>query len=112
MPAVLGFVVLFILFSITANDANFLSTRNFANLLTQAAPITLIGVGLVFVLLLGEIDLSAGATAGVCAVSMAWLLDNGYSPWIAAAGGHRDRHGHRRAHRLARGAGWASRRSS
>ncbi len=83
MPAVLGFVVLFVLFSITANNANFLSTRNFANLLTQAAPITLIGVGIVFVLLLGEIDLSAGATAGVCAVSMAWLLDNEYSPWIA-----------------------------
>jgi D-xylose transport system permease protein len=83
MPAVLGFVVLFVLFSITARDANFLSTRNFANLLTQAAPITLIGVGLVFVLLLGEIDLSAGATAGVCAVSMAWLLDDDYSPWIA-----------------------------
>jgi D-xylose transport system permease protein len=83
MPAVLGFVVLFVLFSITAKDANFLSTRNFANLLTQAAPITLIGVGLVFVLLLGEIDLSAGATAGVCAVSMAWLLDDGFSRWIA-----------------------------
>jgi D-xylose transport system permease protein len=83
MPAVLGFIVLFVLFSITAHDANFLSTRNFANLLTQAAPITLIGVGLVFVLLLGEIDLSAGATAGVCAVSMAWLLDDDYSPWIA-----------------------------
>jgi hypothetical protein len=87
MPAVLGFVVLFVLFSITAKDANFLSTRNFANLLTQAAPITLIGVGLVFVLLLGEIDLSAGATAGVCAVSMAWLLDNDYSPWIALPAG-------------------------
>jgi len=83
MPAVLGFIVLFVLFSITAHDANFLSTRNFANLLTQAAPITLIGIGIVFVLLLGEIDLSAGATAGVCAVSMAWLLDNDYSAWIA-----------------------------
>ena len=83
----LGFVVLFVFFSITANDANFLSARNFANLLTQAAPITLIGVGLVFVLLLGEIDLSAGATAGVCAVSMAWLLDNDYSAWIMLPAG-------------------------
>ena len=34
-------------------------------------------------LLLGEIDLSAGLPAGVCAVSMAWLLDDGFSPWIA-----------------------------
>jgi D-xylose transport system permease protein len=81
LPAVLGFVVLFALFSVTAT--NFLSTRNFANLLTQAAPVVLIGTGIVFVLLLGEIDLSAGATAGVCAVSMAWLLAHGYSPWLA-----------------------------
>jgi D-xylose transport system permease protein len=83
LPAVLGFVVLFVVFAVAANDANFLSTRNFANLLTQATPITIIGVGIVFVLLLGEIDLSAGATAGVCAVSMAWLLDNGWTGWLA-----------------------------
>jgi D-xylose transport system permease protein len=83
LPALLGFIVLFVVFSIVANDANFLSARNFANLLTQATPITVIGVGLVFVLLLGEIDLSAGATAGVCAVSMAWLLDNGWNGWFA-----------------------------
>jgi len=84
LPAVLGFLVLFVLFSATAK--NFLSTRNFANLLTQAAPVVLIGTGIVFVLLLGEIDLSAGATAGVCAVSMAWLLGHSWSPWVAIPG--------------------------
>jgi D-xylose transport system permease protein len=83
LPAVLGFVVLFATFSVAANNANFLSNRNFANLLTQATPITIIGIGVVFVLLLGEIDLSAGATAGVCAVSMAWFLDNGWPGIIA-----------------------------
>jgi D-xylose transport system permease protein len=84
LPAVLGFLVLFLLFSVTAD--NFLTTRNFANLLTQAAPVVLIGTGIVFVLLLGEIDLSAGATAGVCAVSMAWMLNHHYSPWLAIPG--------------------------
>jgi D-xylose transport system permease protein len=84
LPAALGFLVLFVLFSISA--PHFLSTRNVANLLTQAAPISLIGMGIVFVLLLGEIDLSAGATAGVCAVSMAWLLSHGWTPWIALPG--------------------------
>ena len=85
---------------------------NFANLLTQAAPITLIGVGLVFVLLLGEIDLSAGGDRGclcrvdgVAARQRLLAVDR-------AARGHRDRRGDRRAHRLARGAGWASPRSS
>ena len=84
LPAVLGFLVLFTLFSLSAPA--FLSTRNIANLLTQAAPVAIIGMGVVFVLVLGEIDLSAGATAGVCAVSMAWLLSHGWSPWIAIPG--------------------------
>lgn len=84
LPAILGFVVLFILFSITAD--NFLTARNFANLLTQATPVILIAIGLTLVLLLGEIDLSAGATAGVCAVYMASWLNKGVNPWIAIPG--------------------------
>jgi len=81
LPALAGFVVLFGVFSITAGS--FLTSRNFANLLTQATPVILIGVGVSFVLLLGEIDLSAGATAGVCAVSMALLFNHGWSEIFA-----------------------------
>ena len=77
VPAVLGFIVLFIFFSVAAHDANFLSAGNFANLLTQAAPIMLIGIGMVFVLLLGEIDLSAGAAGGVAAATMGIAISNG-----------------------------------
>ena len=43
----------------------FLTERNFANLLNQAATLVVLGMALVFVLLLGEIDLSAGVTGGV-----------------------------------------------
>lgn len=63
LPAVGGFVVLSILFSILS--PYFLTERNFANLMTQAATLVTLGMALVFVILLGEIDLSAGVTAGV-----------------------------------------------
>jgi len=63
LPAVGGLVVLSILF--TALSQYFLTQRNIANLLTQAAPSILLAMGLVFVILLGEIDLSAGTTSGV-----------------------------------------------
>jgi len=63
LPAVSGFVVLSLLF--TALSPFFLTERNFANLLTQAAPQVMLAMALVFVILLGEIDLSAGTTSGV-----------------------------------------------
>ncbi|HEU0206720.1 MAG TPA: ABC transporter permease [Pseudolysinimonas sp.] len=63
LPAVAGFVVLSILFSLLSQY--FLTERNFANLLTQAAPQVMLAMALVFVILLGEIDLSAGTTSGV-----------------------------------------------
>jgi D-xylose transport system permease protein len=78
LPAVFGLVVLVIVFSLMRPV--FFSAGNFANLLTQGAPITVIAMGLVFVLLLGEIDLSAGFTSGVCAAVLATLLtEQGWS---------------------------------
>jgi D-xylose transport system permease protein len=82
LPAVLGIVVLSAIFGIV--NHTFLTKGNFANLLTQGAPIMVIAMGLVFVLLLGEIDLAAGYTSGVAAATMAVLL-NGAHPkplWI------------------------------
>jgi D-xylose transport system permease protein len=63
MPAIAGLIVLVIFFSILQPDT-FPSTRNIANLLPQSAPVIFIAMGLIFVLLLGEIDLAAGYTAG------------------------------------------------
>ena len=59
-------IVLTILFSFLSPF--FLTERNFANLLTQAATLVMLGMALVFVLLLGEIDLSAGVTSGMIPV--------------------------------------------
>ena len=58
LPAILGLIVLCLIFGI-ARDT-FFSAINFANLFSQGAQVTFIAMGLVFVLLLGEIDLSAG----------------------------------------------------
>ncbi|WP_341998092.1 ABC transporter permease [Microbacterium sp. LWH7-1.2] len=63
LPALGGLIVLGALFSIMSPF--FLTERNFANLLNQAATLVVLGMALVFVLLLGEIDLSAGVTGGV-----------------------------------------------
>jgi len=63
LPAVGGLVVLSVMFTVLSPF--FLTERNFANLLNQAAPLVVLGMALVFVLLLGEIDLSAGVTGGV-----------------------------------------------
>jgi D-xylose transport system permease protein len=79
LPAVLGLVALCVVFSVLR--PRFLTAINFANLLTQGAVVTTIAMGLVFVLLLGEIDLSAGYTAGVCAAVLAVLLTERGAPW-------------------------------
>jgi D-xylose transport system permease protein len=82
LPAILGLVVLVTVFSIMRPV--FFSAGNFANLLTQGAPITVIAMGLVFVLLLGEIDLSAGFASGVCAAVLATVLTDWGWSWPAA----------------------------
>ena len=79
LPAVLGLVVLCTVFAIAR--PSFLTAINFANLFTQGAAVTVIAMGLVFVLLLGEIDLSAGFASGVCAAVLAVTLTNMGLPW-------------------------------
>ena len=82
LPAIIGLVVLCVIFTIA--DPVFLTARNFANLFTQGSAVTIIAMGLIFVLLLGEIDLSAGYTSGVCAAVMALVLARYDFPWYAA----------------------------
>ncbi len=82
LPAILGLVVLCLIFGI-ARDT-FFSAVNFANLFSQGAQVILIAMGLVFVLLLGEIDLSAGFASGVAGAVMAILLTNHGWDWYTA----------------------------
>ncbi|TDB73628.1 sugar ABC transporter permease [Micromonospora sp. KC721] len=82
LPAVLMLLALCVGFSI--RSPSFFTAGNFANLFTQGAAVTLIAMGLVFVLLLGEIDLSAGFASGVCAAVLANVVTVFGYPWYVA----------------------------
>ncbi|MHA7984609.1 sugar ABC transporter permease [Rathayibacter sp. CAU 1779] len=82
LPAIGGLIVLAILFSFLSQY--FLTERNFANLLTQSATLVMLGMALVFVILLGEIDLSAGVTGGVAMCAFIVLVDVAkWNTWVA-----------------------------
>ena len=82
LAAILGLVVLCIVFG--SMSPVFLTQGNFANLLTQAAAVIVIAMGLVFVLLIGEIDLSAGYASGVCSAVLVILVTKNDQPWYLA----------------------------
>lgn len=83
LPVIIGTIVIAIIFQ-SLND-RFLSTGNLVNLLVQASVFMLIGMGEVFVLLLGEIDLSLGFVAGIAGVVVTELVQPDVRwPWWAA----------------------------
>ena len=82
IPAVVGLIVITVVFALV--HQGFLSAYNLEALVIQAAPIIVMAMGLVFVLLLGEIDLSAGTTGGLCsAITAVLILRHGVSWWLA-----------------------------
>jgi D-xylose transport system permease protein len=84
LPIIVGLIIIAIVFQ--SQNENFLTSGNFVNLIVQAAAYMTIGMGLVFVLLLGEIDLSVGFVSGVAGVMTALLLldDGNKLPAIVA----------------------------
>jgi D-xylose transport system permease protein len=86
LPIVAGLILIVVIFQ--AENSKFLSSGNLANLLGQGAPYVLLGMAEVFVLLLGEIDLSIGYLAGVGAVVTASVSTvHGQSWWLAVLAG-------------------------
>ncbi len=71
LPIIVGLVVVVILFGFTST--NFFTATNFVNLITESAGTAVLAYGVVFVLLLGEIDLSIGYVAGIGALIVAEL---------------------------------------
>ena len=81
LPAIGALILLLILFS--SLSPYFFTPINFANLFTQAATLMMLSAALVFVIMLGEIDLSAGVTAGTgMAIFVKLHLDG--MPWLLA----------------------------
>lgn len=73
-PVIIGLIIIWLVFQ-TLND-NFLTAQNLSNLTLQIAGIGTISIGVVLVLLLGEIDLSVGSVAGVGAAALAVITVN------------------------------------
>lgn len=71
LPIIVGLVLIVAFFY--SKNSNFLSAGNFTNLMTQMAGVTTIAIGVVFVLLLGEIDLSISYVSGIAGVIVAQL---------------------------------------
>ena len=86
LPILFGLLVIAIIFGI--REPIFFVPRNFVNLLLQMAGITTIAIGVVFVLLIAEMDLSVGYVSGVGSVVMVLLLREEASnwPWPLAMG--------------------------
>jgi ribose transport system permease protein len=81
----IGFVVVFIFFAILLRDQGFLSPNNLLNIFRQTATITVMAVGMTYVIACAEIDLSVGSVAGLSSVCTAMALSQwGLVPGILA----------------------------
>ena len=82
LPVILGLVVISLVFQIA--NQRFLSPQNLSNLSLQIASTGVIALGIVFVLIIGEIDLSAGSVSGITSASMVVLsINRGWPPVLA-----------------------------
>ena len=73
LPVVIGLIVIWTVFAFTSPNNSFLTPFNLTNLALQSAATGTIAIGVVFVLLLGEIDLTVGIVSGLAAAVMAVL---------------------------------------
>ena len=78
-----GFLLIFAVFAVTLQGSGFLTTQNLLNIVQQTAPITVMAIGMVFVLTAGEIDLSIGSVVAISALLAAVVMRD--YPWPLAA---------------------------
>jgi D-xylose transport system permease protein len=84
LRVVIALVAIWAIFYI--QEPRFLSSINLSNLVLQMTAVGLVSIGVVLVLLLGEIDLSVGAVSGLCAAIMAVLIEKeGWNPYLGIA---------------------------
>ena len=82
LPVVAGVVVIAVIFQ--SLNSVFLSSRNVVNLVIEMCPVGILALGIVAVLLVGQIDLSVGSVSGLSAATMAILfIHKGWPAWAA-----------------------------
>jgi ribose transport system permease protein len=69
-----AFLLILVFFAVTLQDDGFLTSKNLLNIVKQTAPVSVMAVGLVFVLSAGEIDLSIGSDVALAALVGAIVL--------------------------------------
>lgn len=86
LPVILGLVIISIVFY--AQEPTFLSSRQLVTITQFAAPVGIISLGIVLVLLLGEIDLSVGSMSGLAAAMMTvQIVNHGHGLWFGMGAG-------------------------
>lgn len=82
-----NFIVIFLVVVAIAStlSSNFLTFNNIANLFQQASVVGVVAIGMTFVILTGNIDLSVGSVAALCGMLVAVLMAQGYDPVLAVA---------------------------
>ncbi|MEV7682690.1 sugar ABC transporter permease [Streptomyces sp. NPDC088341] len=82
IPVVLGLIIIWAIFG--SLNSNFLTAENLSNISVAMVGTGMIATGIVFVLLLGEIDLSVGSVSGVAGATFAVLsVTHGMADWLA-----------------------------
>lgn len=84
LPVVVGLFIIWTVLQLL--NRSFLSSANLVNLLMESAAVGIIALGIVFVLLVGQIDLSVGSVSGLSsAILGVMFVSNGWSVWAAVA---------------------------
>ncbi|MET7716874.1 sugar ABC transporter permease [Streptomyces sp. NPDC005407] len=82
MPVIIGLVIIAVVFQ--SLNSNFLSAQNLSNIAVTMVATGMMAVGIIFVLLLGEIDLSVGSVSGVAgAIAAVMSVTHGMNEWLA-----------------------------
>src|SRR5687767_4285083 len=77
-------IILIVLLAVLVPDT-FLTAQNVINVSRQASYVGIMAVGMVFVIAMGDIDLSVGSIWMLSSVMMSIALRDGYSIWVAVA---------------------------
>ncbi|MER5530220.1 sugar ABC transporter permease [Streptomyces sp. NPDC002677] len=82
LPVVVGLIIIWTIFQV--KNSLFLSADNLSNISYFLAATGMLAIGLVFVLLLGEIDLSVGSVSGLASTVFAvFVVNHGMNQWLA-----------------------------
>ncbi|MCD9154393.1 sugar ABC transporter permease [Aeromicrobium duanguangcaii] len=85
LPVIVGLLVIWTVFQ--SLNSSFLSSANLGNLLMESAAVGVIALGIVCVLLVGEIDLSVGSVSGLSAAILGVsFVQNDWPVWVAVLG--------------------------